>query len=85
MANGIVRLLEPIGKSFQENEDWQRIAQLAYPDPNANVEKKKKKVRSRFFYFNVFVFVSGDNDLVPFIGESIPSTSSGKGQKRETS
>ncbi|KAF8808908.1 tyrosine tRNA ligase [Phlegmacium glaucopus] len=43
VANGIVRLLEPIGKAFRENEDWQRIAQLAYPDPNANVEKKKKK------------------------------------------
>ena len=83
VANGIVRLLEPIGKSYQENEDWQRIAQLAYPDPNANVEKKKKKVRSpRFFYRFVVLF----NDLcVPFIGESIPSTSSGKRQKRETS
>jgi len=43
VADGIVRLLEPIGKSFQENEDWQRIAELAYPDPNAKVEKKKKK------------------------------------------
>jgi len=43
VADGIVKLLEPIGKAFQENEDWQRIAQLAYPDPNANVEKKKKK------------------------------------------
>lgn len=50
VADGIVRLLEPIGKIFQEDEDWQKIAQLAYPDPNANVEKKKKKVRSRFFY-----------------------------------
>ena len=50
VANGIVRLLEPIGKVFQENEDWQRIAQLAYPDPNANVEKKKKKV-CRFLVF----------------------------------
>ena len=45
VADGIVKLLEPIGKSFQENEDWQRIAELAYPDPNAKVEKKKKKVR----------------------------------------
>jgi len=43
VADGIVRLLEPIGKTFQENEDWQRITQLAYPDPNTNVEKKKKK------------------------------------------
>jgi len=43
VANGIARLLEPIRKAFEENEEWQRIAQLAYPDPNANVEKKKKK------------------------------------------
>ena len=55
VADGIVRLLEPIGKSFQENEDWQRIAQLAYPDPNANVvEKKKKKVRQILYRFCCF-------------------------------
>ena len=58
VADGIVRLLEPIGKAFQENEDWQRIAQLAYPDPNANVEKKKKKVRLILYRFCCFV----DND-----------------------
>jgi tyrosyl-tRNA synthetase len=54
VADGIVRLLEPIGKTFQENEDWQRIAQLAYPDPNANVEKKKVR---RFFTALLFCFV----------------------------
>ena len=54
VADGIVRLLEPIGKSFQENEDWQKIAQLAYPDPNANVEKKKKKVRQFLYRFYGF-------------------------------
>ena len=63
VANGIVRLLEPIGKSYQENEDWQRIAQLAYPDPNANVEKKKKKVRSPRFFYRFVVFF---NDLCSF-------------------
>jgi tyrosyl-tRNA synthetase len=57
VADGIVRLLEPIGKSFQENEDWQRIAQLAYPDPNANaVEKKKKKVRLILYRFCCFLY-----------------------------
>ena len=56
VADSIVRLLEPIGKAFQENEDWQRIAQLAYPDPNANVEKKKKKVRRFLIAFVVFLF-----------------------------
>lgn len=45
VANGIIRLLEPIRKAFEENEEWQKIEQLAYPDPNAKVEKKKKKVR----------------------------------------
>ena len=46
VANAIVRLLAPIRKAFEENEEWQRIEKLAYPDPNANVEKKKKKVGS---------------------------------------
>lgn len=59
VADGIVRLLEPIAKAFQENEDWQRIAQLAYPDPNANVEKKKKKVRqlSPFFCLAISICI----------------------------
>jgi len=43
VANGIIRLLEPIRKAFEESEDWQRIEKLAYPDPNAKVDKKKKK------------------------------------------
>ena len=76
VADSIVRLLEPIGKAFQENEDWQRIAQLAYPDPNANVEKKKKKVR-RFLSLCCFLFsFFGLRPCSP-IGESIPSTPSG--------
>ena len=44
VANGIIRLLEPVRKAFEENEEWQRIEKLAYPDPNAKVDKKKKKV-----------------------------------------
>lgn len=48
VANGIVRLLEPIRKAFEENEEWQRIEKLAYPDPNAKPDKKKKKVRDDF-------------------------------------
>ncbi|KXN83766.1 Interferon-induced GTP-binding protein Mx2 [Leucoagaricus sp. SymC.cos] len=43
VANGIARLLEPIRKAFEENEEWQKIERLAYPDPNAKPEKKKKK------------------------------------------
>jgi len=45
VADGIVRLLEPIQAAFKANEEWQKIAALAYPDPNAKPEKKKKKVR----------------------------------------
>ncbi|KAF8152370.1 Aminoacyl-tRNA synthetase [Crassisporium funariophilum] len=45
VADGIARLLAPIRQAFEENEEWQKIEKLAYPDPNANVEKKKKKVR----------------------------------------
>jgi len=44
VASGIVRLLEPIRKAFEENEEWQKIEKLAYPDPNAKLDKKKKKV-----------------------------------------
>jgi tyrosyl-tRNA synthetase len=44
VGNAIVRLLEPIRKAFEENEEWKEIEKLAYPDPNAKPEKKKKKV-----------------------------------------
>ncbi|KAK0469789.1 tyrosyl-tRNA synthetase [Desarmillaria tabescens] len=43
VAAAINKLLDPIRKSFQENEEWQKIEKLAYPDPNAKPEKKKKK------------------------------------------
>jgi len=43
VGNGIANLLEPIRKAFQENEEWQKVEKLAYPDPNAKPEKKKKK------------------------------------------
>ncbi|KAF8885561.1 tRNA synthetases class I-domain-containing protein [Gymnopilus junonius] len=43
VANGIVRLLEPIRKAFEADEEWQRIEKLAYPDPNAKPFNKKKK------------------------------------------
>jgi tyrosyl-tRNA synthetase len=42
VANGVVRLLAPIRKAFEENEEWQKIEKLAYPDPSAKVEKKRK-------------------------------------------
>lgn len=48
VANGIIRLLEPVRKAFEENEEWQKIEKLAYPDPNAKPEKKKKKVCKLF-------------------------------------
>jgi tyrosyl-tRNA synthetase len=47
VTNAINRLLDPIRKAFEENEEWQRIEKLAYPDPNAKPEKKKKKVCPR--------------------------------------
>ncbi|KAF5378124.1 hypothetical protein D9615_007545 [Tricholomella constricta] len=43
VANGIIDLLAPIRKAFEENEEWQNIEKLAYPDLNAKPEKKKKK------------------------------------------
>jgi tyrosyl-tRNA synthetase len=38
----ITRLLAPIRKAFEANEEWQKVEKLAYPDPNAKPEKKKK-------------------------------------------
>ncbi|KAF9522874.1 Aminoacyl-tRNA synthetase [Crepidotus variabilis] len=49
VANGVARLLAPIRKAFEEDEEWQTIEKLAYPDPNAK-EKKKKKVWFSFMY-----------------------------------
>ncbi|KAJ7640176.1 hypothetical protein B0H17DRAFT_1187227 [Mycena rosella] len=42
VANAINRLLDPIRKSFAEDEEAQRIEKLAYPDPNAKDKKQKK-------------------------------------------
>ncbi|KIK70096.1 hypothetical protein GYMLUDRAFT_53205 [Collybiopsis luxurians FD-317 M1] len=43
MTNAINRLLDPIRKAFEENEDFQKVEKLAYPDPNAKQPAKKKK------------------------------------------
>jgi tyrosyl-tRNA synthetase len=42
VANAIIKLLQPIRKAFEENEEWQAVTKLAYPDPNAKPQKKKK-------------------------------------------
>jgi tyrosyl-tRNA synthetase len=42
VTTAIVRLLEPIRKAFEENEQWRNVERLAYPHPNAKPEKKKK-------------------------------------------
>ncbi|TFK35906.1 tRNA synthetases class I-domain-containing protein [Crucibulum laeve] len=43
VANGIIRLLEPIQQQFKTSEEWQKEEKLAYPDPNAKDKKKKKE------------------------------------------
>ncbi|TFL04023.1 hypothetical protein BDV98DRAFT_525793 [Pterulicium gracile] len=42
VANAINRLLEPIRAMYENDQEWQRVTQLAYPDPSAKTEKKKK-------------------------------------------
>ena len=42
VADAIIRLLEPIRKAFEADEEWLAVEKLAYPDPNAKPEKKKK-------------------------------------------
>jgi tyrosyl-tRNA synthetase len=44
VTNTLIKLLDPIQKAFEENDEWQTVEKLAYPDPNAKPEKKKKKV-----------------------------------------
>lgn len=44
VADAINKLLDPIRKSFAENEEWQQVERLAYPDPKAKSEGRKKKV-----------------------------------------
>lgn len=44
VASAINKLLDPIRKSFEENEEWQETLKLAYPDPNAKPEKKKASI-----------------------------------------
>lgn len=43
VADAINRLLDPIRKAFAENEEWQKVEKLAYPDPKAKPEGNKKK------------------------------------------
>jgi tyrosyl-tRNA synthetase len=44
VTNAINALLQPIRKAFEENQEWQAVEKLAYPDPNAKNQKKKKVV-----------------------------------------
>ncbi|KAM6499141.1 tyrosyl-tRNA synthetase [Amanita muscaria] len=44
VGNAIVRLLEPIRKAFEENEEWRDVERLGYPDPKAEKKKKKERV-----------------------------------------
>ena len=76
VADAIVRLLDPIRKTFEADEEWQKVEKLAYPDPNAKPEKKKKV---RAGYLVVLV------RLIPnvVVGQSIPPSSPGEGQERE--
>jgi tyrosyl-tRNA synthetase len=41
VGDAIVELLEPIQQAFQESEEWQKVAELAYPSEVKEVKKKK--------------------------------------------
>lgn len=75
VRDAINSLLEPIRAAFLANEEWQKIEQLAYPDPNAKKEVKKKKAG-----FLVFASCSTRRQLTS--GEGVSSPTTGKGQKR---
>jgi len=44
VANSIVELLTPIQKAYEENEEWQKVTELAYPTVKEEKKKKKEKV-----------------------------------------
>lgn len=67
VANGIIKLLDPIQKSFNSNEDWQNVERLAYPDPNAKPKTKKKVCCSRLHVSTITYRC--------YQGKNIPSTS----------
>lgn len=52
VAESINLLLDPIRKAFAENEEWQKTAELAYPDPKA--EKKKNKKVYEYAWSNIY-------------------------------
>lgn len=42
VTEALVKLLTPIRQVYEESKEWQEVAALAYPDPNAKTVKKKK-------------------------------------------
>ncbi|KAH8109095.1 tyrosine tRNA ligase [Phellopilus nigrolimitatus] len=42
VADAITRLLAPIQALYEDSKEWQEVAALAYPDPNAKKDVKKK-------------------------------------------
>lgn len=42
VAAAINKLLDPVRKAFADNEEWQNIEKLAYPDRNLTVREREK-------------------------------------------
>ena len=70
----ILRLLVPIQKAFEENEEWRRADKIAYP--TASAEPKKKKV--------IFCSSDGGNFSDCTAGESLPSPAPWQGKNHQT-
>lgn len=43
LTTALNELLEPIRKEYQASEEWQRIAELAYPPETKEVRPKKQR------------------------------------------
>lgn len=78
VRDAIITLLEPIRAAFLADEEWQKIEQLAYPDPNAKKEPKKKKA-----CFN-FLVGSRPVGLHDTPGEGLPPTATRERQKGQS-
>lgn len=69
VGDAIIELLEPIQKAYQQNEEWQKVTDLAYP-PEVK-QTKAKKVRTVIFTSISFIFGSEQSSK---IGKGLSST-----------
>ena len=67
VTDAIIKLLEPIQAIYSESEEWQEVAALAYPDPNAKPVKKKVRFDIWFVQTALMLSLSTQKEKKPQI------------------